>query len=454
MYRNTVASTINPVVAIIGRPNTGKSTFFNRLIGERRSIVEDVPGTTRDRLYGETEWNGRDFIIIDTGGLQDEREYDELAPREISERTQNQAKLAIEEADVLLLLVDGSTGVLGVDHDVADIVRRSGKPVVVGVNKAENKTRQESAVEFYELGLGDPIGFSGLHGIGTGDVLDAVVDLLPGGEYVEIDDEIPSIAIVGRPNVGKSELLNRLIGSDRSIVSEVAGTTRDSIDSDIDWAGNRIRLVDTAGMRRRGSIQPGVERYSVMRSMRAIDRADVAILIVDATEGFTSQDAHIAGHVVEAGKGIVVAVNKWDAIEKDDHTMPSFQARASDALSFIPWAPLVFISAKTGQRVDQIIEMAMHVHGERLKRVSTSELNRMLRDAVARHPPPARPNTWVKFLYLTQVDVAPPRFVFFCSNPKNVHFSYKRYLENEIRGNWEFSGTPIVMHFRSRHREP
>lgn len=444
---------LKPIVAIIGRPNAGKSTLFNRLIGEQRAIVGDVPGTTRDRLYGDAEWMGHYFTLIDTGGLQDEDEYDNLAPAEISERTQLQAQLAIDEADVILFLVDGAMPPTAADHDVADILRTSEKPVVLGVNKAENQSRQESAIEFYELGLGEPIPFSGLHGIGTGEVLDAVADQLPESAEDEPEDEIPSIAIVGRPNVGKSELVNRLIGTNRSIVSNVAGTTRDSIDTVIDWAGMSIRLVDTAGIRRRGSIEPGIERYSVMRSMRAIDRADVAVVLVDAVEGFTAQDAHIAGYVTERGKGIVIAINKWDAVEKNSHTIYEFQREATEAFPFLPFAPMLFISALTGQRVHDVLETALLVAEDRLKRVPTAELNRMLKEAVAAHPPPSKPSTWVKFLYVTQVDVAPPRFVFFVSNPKNVHFSYKRYLENEIRSRWPFTGTPIILHFRSRRRD-
>ncbi len=444
---------LKPIVAIIGRPNAGKSTLFNRLIGEQRAIVEDMPGTTRDRLYGDTEWLGHHFTLIDTGGLQDEDEYDRLAPSTISERTQLQAQLAMDEADVILFLVDGSTSPTAADHDVADVLRSSEKPVVLGVNKAESQARQENAIEFYELGLGEPIPFSSLHGIGTGDLLDVVVEHLPTvGEEAE-EEEIPSIAIVGRPNVGKSELVNRLIGTDRSIVSNVAGTTRDSIDTVIEWAGVRIKLIDTAGIRRRGSIEPGIERYSVMRSMRAIDRADVAVVLVDAVEGFTSQDAHVAGYVAERGKGIVIAINKWDAVEKDSHTIYAFQREATEAFPFLPFAPMLFISALTGQRVHDVLETALLVADERLYRVPTSELNRMLKEAVAAHPPPSKPSTWVKFLYVTQVDVAPPRFVFFVSNPKNVHFSYKRYLENEIRSRWPFAGTPIILHFRSRRRD-
>lgn len=444
---------MKPVVAIIGRPNAGKSTLFNRLIGEQRAIVGDIPGTTRDRLYGDTEWAGRRFTLIDTGGLQDEDEYDNLAPSEISERTQDQARLAIEEADLILFLVDGTTEPTAADHDVADVLRVSEKPIVLGVNKAESQMRQENAIAFYELGLGEPIPFSGLHGIGTGDLLDAIVDQLPDGLDDEEKADVPSIAIVGRPNVGKSELVNRLIGDNRSIVSDIAGTTRDSIDTLINWAGVQLKLVDTAGIRRRGSVTPGIERYSVIRSMRAIDRADVAIVVVDAVEGFTAQDAHIAGYVAEQGKGIVIAVNKWDAIEKTSHTIYEYQREATEAFPFLPFAPILFISAKTGQRAFEVLESAILVAEERLHRVPTSELNRMLKQAVAAHPPPSKPSNWVKFFYATQADVAPPRFVFFCSNPKNVHFSYKRYLENEIRSRWPFTGTPIILHFRSRRRD-
>jgi len=445
---------VKPIVAIVGRPNTGKSTIFNRLIGERRAIVEDLPGTTRDRIYGDTDWIGVPFTIIDTGGLQEEDEYDQLTAREVSVRTQNQAQLAIEEADVILFLVDGRAGLTAADHEVANIIRESGKPVVLGVNKAESEERRENAIEFWELGLGEPIAFSGLHGIGTGDVLDEVVRLLPRSDEEEVDDEdYPAFAVVGRPNVGKSSLLNQLIGSERSIVSDMPGTTRDTIDTIVDWAGNRVRLIDTAGIRRRGKIEPGVEKHSVLRAERAIDRADVALVVLDAEEGFTAQDQHIAGYVVEAGKGIVFVVNKWDLIAKDDRTMNAYRAEAAEFFQFAPWAPMVFVSALTGQRTNQIIDMALHVYGERQKRISTGELNRLLREAVAKHPPPSRPSTWLKLYYATQSDIAPPRFVFFCNDPRNVHFSYQRYLENEIRDNYSFDGTPIILHFRGRRRD-
>jgi GTPase len=444
---------VKPVVAIVGRPNTGKSTFFNRLVGERRALVEDLPGTTRDRLYGEAEWNGVEFTVIDTGGLQDEDEFDSLTPREISERTQNQARIAIDEADVLLFLVDGRTGISAADHDVAELIRAAGKLVVVGVNKAENEARRENAVEFYELGLGDPVPFSALHGIGTGDVLDAVVLLLPRGEEDAAEDELPGFAIVGRPNVGKSALLNALAGEERSIVADMPGTTRDTIDSIVDWAGNTVRLIDTAGIRRRGRVVPGVEKHSVLRSERAIDRADVALVVLDAGEGFTAQDQHIAGHVVEAGRGIIFVVNKWDLVTKSTHTMDEWKEEAAEFFQFAPYAPIVFVSAITGQRMNQIIETALHVYGERYKRIGTGEINRLLREATTKHPPPSRPSKWVKFYYATQADVAPPRFLFFCNDPQAVHFSYRRYLENEIRERYSFDGNPLVIHFRGRTRD-
>lgn len=444
---------MKPIVAIVGRPNVGKSTLFNRLVGERRAIVEDLPGTTRDRMYGDAEWQGVEFTIIDTGGLQDIDEFDRLAPREISENTQNQARFAIEEADVIMFLVDGAQGVSAADHDVAELIRRSEKPVILGVNKTENEARRATAVEFYELGIGEPIPFSSLHGIGTGDLLDALVPFLPRSDHNDEESDYPKFAVVGRPNVGKSSLLNKLLGQDRLIVSDTPGTTRDSIDTDVNWAGNMVTLIDTAGIRRRGKIERGVEKHSVLRSMRAIDRADVVLVVLDAEEGFTAQDAHIVGYVAEAQKGLILVINKWDLVTKDSKTMNEWEKQAAETFSFVPYAPLLFTSAVTGQRVNQIIEIALHVYGERQKRISTGEVNKMLREAVAQHPPPSRPSSWLKFYYATQTDVAPPRFVFFCNDPRNVHFSYERYLENCIRERWEFLGSPIVMHFRSRRRE-
>lgn len=438
-----------PIVAIVGRPNVGKSTLFNRLVGERRAIVQDVPGTTRDRVYGTTDWGGVEFTIVDTGGLQDDREIDAEASAEIARNTRNQAQAAIDEADVIVFLVDSVSGLTAGDHEVADLLRRADKPTILVANKAESQARRDGVFEFYELGLGDPIAVSAYHGTGTGDLLDKVVESLPDVDE-EDESEGPAIAIVGRPNVGKSRLLNALLGQERSIVSDVPGTTRDSIDTELAWAGQPLTLIDTAGIRRRGRIEQGVEQFSVIRSMRAIDRSDVVLLVVDATEGFTSQDLHIAGYIEEQKKGIVIVVNKWDLIEKDAKTMDEFRARAREQLDFVPYAPLVFVSAKFGQRVHQVLDTALLVVAERQRRVPTAALNSILREAVAAHPPPSRPGKWVKFFYATQADVAPPTFIFFCNDPQQIHFSYRRYLENKLRESFEFTGSPVRLSFRGR----
>jgi GTP-binding protein len=438
-----------PIVAIVGRPNVGKSTLFNRLVGERRAIVEDVPGTTRDRVYGATDWGGLEFTIVDTGGLQDEREAPAGSLAEIARRTREQATAAIEEADVIVFMVDAKAGVNAGDHEVADILRRTDKPTILVANKADSAQRRENVIEFYELGLGEPLAISSYHGSGTGDLLDRVVESLPEAEE-EPEIEGPAIAIVGRPNVGKSRLLNALLGQERAIVSDVPGTTRDSLDTQLIWAGQPVTLIDTAGIRRRGRVEQGIEQFSVIRSMRAIERADVVLLVIDATEGFTAQDLHIAGYVEEQKKGMVVVVNKWDLVEKTAQTMDEYRAEARKALDFMPYAPLVFTSAKFGQRVQQVLETALQVVHERQRRVPTAALNAMLRDAVANHPPPSKPGKWMKFYYVTQADVSPPTFVFFCNDPAGIHFSYRRYLENRLRETFGFAGTPIRMSFRGR----
>lgn len=439
-----------PIVAIVGRPNVGKSTLFNRLVGERKAIVEDLPGTTRDRLYGSVDWNGVEFTVVDTAGLVDEEEIQQSTTAEIARFTRDQAVAAINEADAIVFVVDARAGVTAGDHEVADLLRRTKKPTVLAVNKAESPERRDMAIEFYELGLGDPIPVSAYHGSGTGDLLDKVVENLPSGEE-EPETEGPRITIVGRPNVGKSRLLNALLGQERAIVSDVPGTTRDSTDTQIEWAGIPLTLIDTAGIRRRGRVEQGIERFSVIRSMRAIDRADVVVLVIDATEGFTAQDLHIAGYIEEQKKGLVVVVNKWDLIEKDATTMEEYRERAREALDFMPYAPIVFTSAKLGQRVQQVLEAALLVQEQREKRVPTAALNRMLQDAVAAHPPPSKPGKWVKFYYITQADVSPPTFVIFVNDPQNIHFTYKRYLENQIREHFGFVGTPIRISFRGRH---
>lgn len=428
--------------------------MFNRLIGERRAIVQNEPGTTRDRVYGSTDWNGVEFTIVDTGGLQGEQDlpHDETElPRIIARQTRNQATMAIREADVIVMLVDSRAGVTPQDTEIADLLRRADKPVLLGANKAERTDLRHDAFEFYELGLGEPTAISAYHGGGTGDLLDRIVEELPHAEELEEDIDGPKIAIVGRPNVGKSRLLNALLGQDRAIVSEEPGTTRDSLDTVIEWEGRPVMLIDTAGIRRRGRVEEGIERFSVMRSMRAIDRADVVLLVIDATEDFTAQDLHIAGYVEEQKKGMVVVVNKWDLVEKDTYTMDEYRERARRQLDFMPYAPMVFISAKVGQRVHRVLETALEVVQERDRRVSTAALNRVLKEAVAKHPPPSKPGKWVRFFYATQADVGPPTFVFFCNEPKMIHYSYKRYIENELRDAFNFVGTPLRISFRGRH---
>lgn len=442
-----------PIVALVGRPNVGKSTLFNRLIGERRAIVQDEPGTTRDRVYGDVEWNGVAFALIDTGGIIVDERGEQLDLSTIPNETRKQAMHAIEEADVVVMVTDAEDGTTTADLAVADLIRRTAKPVILAANKAESNTRAANAVDFYALGIGDPIIVSSLHGRGTGDLLDAIVEALPEEQEEDAEETGPRIAIVGRPNVGKSRLLNAILGQERSIVSDEPGTTRDSLDTTLEWEGETITLIDTAGIRRRGKVEPGIEKYSVLRSMRAISRADVVLLVVDATEGFTAQDLHIAGFVADEAKGMVLVVNKWDLVEKDTHTMEKYRAAAAEALDFMPYVPAVFISAKFNQRVPQVMERALLVVEERKKRVPTAALNKMLREAVEKHPPPTRPGKWVKFYYATQVDISPPSFVFFCNYAESVHFSYRRYLENQLREQFGFIGTPIRMRFRNR-QEP
>lgn len=445
-----------PIVALVGRPNVGKSTLFNRLIGERRAIVQNEPGTTRDRVYGSTEWGGVDFTVIDTGGLLEETDIpaDETELRRlIARQTRNQAATAITEADVIVMLVDSRTGPTPQDTEISEMLRRSHKPTLLAANKAERSDLRIGAYEFFDLGLGEPVAISAYHGNGTGDLLDRIIEELPEGE-AEPEIDGPKIAIVGRPNVGKSRLLNALLGQERAIVSEEPGTTRDSLDTVIEWEGQQVMLIDTAGIRRRGRVEEGIERFSVMRSMRAIDRADVVLLVIDATEDFTAQDLHIAGYVEEQKKGMVVVINKWDLVDKDSKTMDEYRTKAQRQLDFMPYAQLVFISAIRGQRVSRVLDMALEVVEERNRRVSTAALNRLLKEAVAKHPPPSKPGKWVRFFYATQADVAPPTFIFFCNEPKMIHFSYRRYIENELRESFGFSGTPLRLSFRGRHDNP
>jgi len=501
-----------PIVAIVGRPNVGKSTLFNRIIGSRTAIVEDRARTTRDRLYGDAEWNGRRFVLIDTGGL--EAGTDD--PIEL--RVQEQARLAISEADVIVFVVDAAVGITPADQEAADLLRRATAPVIVAVNKADNEKREIEGAEFHALGWDETYAISASHGRGTGDLLDAIVWALPPeseqerarktreaqaevwaedvasgrlepfvvgepeedldgdgavegatsedttGEDVEAarwdaaiaaeaDTQPAAIAFVGRPNVGKSSLLNALLGEDRAIVSEVPGTTRDAIDTRLAWGRSEIVLIDTAGIRRRGKVASGAaaERYSTMRALTALSRADVAVLVIDAVEGLTSQDAHVAGYAVEEGKGLVVAVNKWDLVaEKTDRTFDQYVEWIRNEVPFLEFAPIVSISAKTGQRVGRVLELAIDIWAERRRRVPTGELNRMLQVATDRTPPPLVRGRRPRIFYATQAAIAPPTFVFFASDAAAVHFSYRRYLENRLRDTFGFDGTPIRLVFRDR----
>lgn len=455
-----------PVVALVGRPNVGKSTLFNRLAGERLAVVSERPGTTRDRLVAEAEWAGLTFDVVDTGGI------DPSGPRggpplsvdslDYIPQIRSQAELAAREADAVLFVVDAEDGVTPADIEVARILRRRqgpadgrpAAPVILVVNKCENAQRRASAVAFYELGMGDPQPVSALHGTGTGDMLDRLAALLRSGPVEEAEAE-PGvrIAIVGRPNVGKSSLLNRILGEERAIVSPIPGTTRDAVDTHLTFQDVPVTLIDTAGIRRRGHIEPGVEKYSVLRALKAIDRADVVLLVVDATEGITAQDAHIAGMALDKIKSIVLLVNKWDAVPKDGQTMPEFSSVLRQQLKFLEYVPVLYISAKTGQRVEQVLPTALRVQEERLRRIPTSELNRLVRQAIAIHAPPSKSGRPLKITYAAQVRTDPPTFLFHVNDPELVHFSYRRFLENRIREEYGFLGTPLVLSFRRRSAE-
>ena len=449
-----------PIVALVGRPNVGKSTLFNRIIGQRRAIVEDVPGTTRDRLYGEAEWNGKFFTVVDTGGLEIlesqklRRPQDQPKPLSSAsvgfiEEIREQAEVAIAEADVIVMLVDVLDGLTPADDDVAEVLRRSDKPVLVAANKADNEAREQAAYEFYALGLGEVFAISALHGTGVGDLLDEMVFVLPAVDEADEPDAL-KIALVGRPNVGKSSLLNKLLGEERAIVSAIPGTTRDATDTYLTWEGQPVLLIDTAGIRRRGRIERGIEKYSVLRSIKAMARADVVVLLLDAQDLVTAQDAHVAGYVLEERRSIIVLVNKWDLIEKDTYTMDAYTKQIRADLKFLDYVPVLYISALTGQRVHKLLPLAFQVYEERMVRIPTGELNRIVEDATIRHSPPHKAGKRLKFLYATQASVDPPTFVFFVNDTRLVHFSYKRYLENQIRKRYGYLGTPLKLVFRSR----
>ena len=443
-----------PVVAFVGRPNVGKSPLFNRLVGERLAIVDETPGTTRDRLLSESEWNGIEFHVIDTGGIDPThggKKPLSVGSADFIQQIKEQALIAIEDADAILFLTDGEAGVTAPDREVADILRRYQKklpdgkswpPIFLVVNKCESEARRQSVGEFYELGLGEPYAVSAVHGTGTGDLLDVLVESFP-PQLDEAEDEAVKIAIVGKPNAGKSSLLNKLVGKERAIVSPIPGTTRDAVDTNIQYKGIDITLIDTAGIRRRGKIDPGVEKYSVLRSFKAIERADVALLMIDATTGITSQDAHIAGFILDAWKSCVVLVNKWDAVEKNNYTMDDFSKRIRQDLNFMDYVPLMFISALTGQRVDKVLPLALQVQEERLVRLTTSKINQVIHNAQDAHPAPSFKGRQLKMYYGTQVRSDPPTFMIYVNDPKLAHFSYRRYLENRLRDEYGFLGTPI-----------
>lgn len=451
---------MKPVVALVGRPNVGKSTFFNRLVGERLAIVDDTPGTTRDRIFADADWNGITFTVIDTGGLDPTHGGKtplSIGSADFIDDIRLQAQIAIEDADVVILMCDGETGVTAADKEVAELLRRSQKkvggnlhpPIFVAVNKCESASRRTQAAEFYELALGQPYAISAIHGTDTGDLLDEIVKAFPSQEEEEPDESV-KIAIVGKPNAGKSSLLNRLLGKERAIVSPIAGTTRDATDSRLEFGGVPVTLIDTAGIRRRGRIDPGVEKYSVVRSFKAIERADVALLMIDAETGITAQDAHIAGYILDEWKSCVVLVNKWDAIEKDSYTMETFTNNIRQQLNFMDYVPLLFISAKTGQRVDQVMPMALQVQEERLVRLTTSKINNLLQKAQDTHPAPSQAGRQLKIYYATQVRSDPPTFLLFVNDPSLLHFTYRRYLENRIREEYSFIGTPIRVVAKAR----
>lgn len=438
----------------------GKSTLFNRLIGERLAIVSDIPGTTRDRLYGECIWNGVEFTLVDTGGMEILAEHriesgepvDILAAgsRHFVREIRAQAEVAIREADVITFLVDAQTGLTAADEEVVSVLRRADKPVIVAANKADNQKLWDEAYDFYNLGIGPVFPVSALNGQGTGDLLDEIVSSIEAQTPEEEEPDSTRIAIVGRPNVGKSSLLNKLLGEERSIVSPVPGTTRDAIDTTLEWEGETITLIDTAGIRRRGKVEEGLEYYSVLRAMRAIGRADVVLLLIDAVDGVTDQDAHIAGYILEEHKSALVIVNKWDAIDKDSYTMDQYTEHVREELKFLDYVPVLFISALTGQRVQHVLPTALEIAAARQERISTHELNTLVQEAMFRHHPSSVRGKRLKVYFATQAEGAPPAFVLFVNDPKLVHFGYERYLENQIREHYPFPGTPIKLLFKTQ----
>lgn len=434
-----------PIVAVVGRPNVGKSTLFNKLIGKRLSIVDDTPGVTRDRIYGDAEWNNRKVMLVDTGGI--EPKTDDV----ILSGMRSQAQLAIETAQVIIFVTDVKLGVTAADSEIASMLQKSGKPVVLCVNKCDGiGDIPLEFYEFYNLGLGDPVAVSSVHGHGTGDLLDAVFEHLSFEDDGADEDDVIQVAVIGKPNAGKSSLINCISGEERSIVSEIAGTTRDAIDTFVENEKGKFNFIDTAGLRRKSRVDDKIEKYSILRAQMAIERSDVCVIMIDGVEGFTEQDSKVAGLAMEQGKACIIAVNKWDAVEKDGTTMDSYRKKLMKDFSFMPYAPIIFISAKTGQRIDRLYELITYVHSQNTMRISTGMLNDILADATARVQPPTDKGKRLKIYYMTQASTSPPTFVCFCNKAELFHFSYQRYLENQIRSTFGLEGTPVRFVIRER----
>lgn len=434
-----------PVVAVVGRPNVGKSTLFNKLIGKRLSIVDDTPGVTRDRIYGDAEWLGKKFMLVDTGGIEPDN------GDVILSGMRAQAQLAIDTASAIIFVTDINSGVTATDAEIASMLQKSGKPVVLCVNKCDGIGEPPAEIyEFYNLGIGDPLPVSSVHGHGTGDLLDEVIAHIPESEFDEDDEDVINVAVIGKPNAGKSSLINKISGEERSIVSDIAGTTRDAIDTAVERDGVKYNFIDTAGLRRKSRVDDKIEKYSILRAQMAIERSDVCVIMIDGKEGFTEQDSKVAGLALEDGKACIIAVNKWDAVEKDGRTMDETRKSLMKDFSFMSYAPIIFISAKTGQRIDRLFELIKYVNEQNTMRISTGMLNDILADATARVQPPTDKGKRLKIYYMTQASTKPPTFVCFCNKAELFHFSYQRYLENQIRSTFGLEGTPIRFVIRER----
>ncbi|NMB45524.1 MAG: ribosome biogenesis GTPase Der [Firmicutes bacterium] len=434
-----------PVVAIVGRPNVGKSALFNRIVGGRLAIVEGEPGVTRDRIYAESQWLTRSFILIDTGGI----DFDDTD--DIVVEVRRQAEIAIDEADVIIFVVDARTGITADDQEIANLLRRSSKPVIVTANKVDHHALEAAIYEFYQLGLGDPIGIAAEHNRNVGDLLDRMISHFPPNDHEEYEEDIIRVAVIGRPNVGKSSLVNALSGTERSIVTDIPGTTRDAVDTLFEWQGQRFVIVDTAGMRRRKRIEWNIERYSVIRALRAVDRSEVTLAVLDAVDGVTEQDKKVVGYAHEQGKALILVVNKWDLVKKDANTMRTYEQDIRHELSFVEYAPIVFVSALTGQRLPELMDVIKYVADQHSLRISTGRLNEVLQEAIHLNQPPSDKGKPLKVFYINQLSVQPPVFALFVNAPELLHFSYRRYLENRLREAFGFYGTPIWFKVRKRN---